>query len=85
MSPVTQQTIMIQRQRLIAFGRPLDEQNLRIALRSVGAIKDTESAELIAQNNGFVQFVCQLVLSNDDKYIDPPVVTVHESGDWERV
>lgn len=83
MSPVTSQTIMIQRQRLIRLGRPLDEQNLRLALRSVGAIKSDEYAELIAQNNGYVQFVCQPC--EGPRYPDAPVVTVHEDGNWERV
>jgi hypothetical protein len=68
------------RSRLVEWKRPLDEQLLRIELRRYGAIKPDEIAVFVEQGNHYVQFTC-----HRGDYVDPPVVTVHEDGTWERV
>lgn len=78
-------TIAQLRQALIEKGRPMDEQCLRLALRDANAIRSDEIAVLVAQHNGYVQFTCHRGDKDDCDYVDPPVVTVHEDGTWERV
>jgi hypothetical protein len=78
-------SIVALRKSLIEKGRPMDEQLLRIELRNEGAIEPDEIAVLIAQHNGYVQFTCHRGAKDDCDYVDPPVVTVHEDGTWERV
>jgi len=82
-SPMDDRVLL--RRNVIEKGRPLDVQLLRIALRRAGAIREDEIAQIIAQNNGYVQYTCHRGPGDDCDYVDPPVVTVHADGTWERV
>lgn len=52
-------------------------------LRSAHAVKCNEACRLLPQSDiGFRQFECE---DPNDRYADPPVVTLYENGTWERV